>query len=108
MRGVAGDGWYEAQISLRAATEYYGYQALLESFDAAANAAYSRSLTTVEQRGAAAYSLFEVRSPLGLTDPRDKVNRAREYLAYSATIEQPLGPPAPGPPTSSLQALKQT
>jgi len=61
------------------------------AFDTAAHYAYLRALTAGEQRGESVYALSEVRSPLGLTDPRDKDNARREYLAYRAAIISPLG-----------------
>jgi hypothetical protein len=82
-------GSYEAQISLRLAGRAGPNGALAQAFDAAAHAAYRRSLLRQEQRGAIVYGIDEIRSPLGLTDPKDSRNNWREYLAYSAAAINP-------------------
>lgn len=82
-------GSFEAQITLRLAGRPGSNGALAQSFDAAAHAAYRRSLLHPEQREAVVYGIHEVRSPLGLTNPKDKLNNWREYLAYSATVINP-------------------
>jgi hypothetical protein len=83
-------GSYEARITIRFADAVSQQPALVESFDVAANSAYNQSLSMIEERGETAYSLHEVRSPLGLTNPRDKYNGHREYLAYTAAIINPI------------------
>ena len=82
-------GAYEAQVSLRVVPGKNSSNVLRLAFDTAVNYVYTHSLVTAEQRGETAYALNEVRSPLGLTDPDDKDNRYREYLAYSAAIANP-------------------
>lgn len=82
-------GSYTAQITLRLAGQP-GYNGnLAQAFDAAAGAAYRRSILRLERREAVAYSIDEVRSPLGLTNPRDRANSWREYLAYTAEAINP-------------------
>jgi hypothetical protein len=90
-----GAGYYEARISLRAVPAG-AIEVLEDSFDAAAESAYTRSLLTSELRGATAIGVHEVRSPLNLTDLRDHANAAREYLAYSAAALNPNNPSSEG------------
>jgi hypothetical protein len=89
--GRADGGAYEVRIIIRLSDDASQHPALIESFDRAADSAYHQSLITSEARGKAAYSLNEVRSPLGLTNPRDKYNHQREYLAYTAAVINPVG-----------------
>ncbi len=87
----ADGGSFEARLAVRIAFSASQQQLLLASFDAAADSAYRESLTDDEQRGESAYSLNEVRSPLGLTHPLDKASPYREYLAYRAAVTNPFG-----------------
>lgn len=82
-------GQFTARVSLRYLPGRGSDNVLQLSFDTAAHYAYTHAMVANEQRGALAYALNEVRSPLGLTDPRDKLNRNREYLVYSATLVNP-------------------
>lgn len=92
-------GRYEAKISLRYDPQKNDRNRLLLSFDTAAHYAYNSSLLFGESRGTTAYNLREIRSPLGLTDPRDKENLWREYLAYDAAVINPNSPVASGTAT---------
>ena len=85
-------GWYEARVSLRVHPGKNPDNPLALSFDTAAYYAYTGNLLAPESRGETTYSLHEIRSPLGLTDIHDKDHHRREYLAYSATVVNPLNP----------------
>lgn len=88
-KGLA--SWYEARVSLRYHSAKHNSPLTL-SFDTAANYVYTHTLITDEIRGDIQYGIHEVRSPLGLTDPDDKMNVWREYLAYSAAVINPNHP----------------
>jgi len=83
-------GSYEARINLRQEPGLTGLNTLRLSFDTAASYIYTHSLLGEDQRGQIAYSIEELRSPLGLADPDDRDNRHREYLRYSAAVINPL------------------
>jgi len=85
-------GHYEAVVSLRMALTAPGARRLQSAFDMQAHCAYRQALLAHESRSESEYAIYEVRSPLGLTDQKDKSNRAREYLAYTARVTNPLGP----------------
>jgi hypothetical protein len=69
-----------------------GARRLQTAFDMQAHCAYRQALLAPERRSEGEYAIYEVRSPLGLTDQQDKSNRAREYFAYTARVANPLGP----------------
>ena len=95
--------WYEAHLSLRYHPRKSDDNPLRLSFDTAAHDVYRRAMTTDEIREHNAYGLYEVRSPLGLTDTDDKENRWREYLAYGAA----LVPPPEGSPEVTPYQYRQ-
>jgi hypothetical protein len=82
-------GEFTARVSLRWLPGGDSGNVLRLAFDTAAHYDYAHSMLADERRGALAYALNEVRSPLGLTDPRDRHLRDREYLVYSATLVNP-------------------
>lgn len=94
-------GWYEARVNLRS-VPLVAEAELQRSFDVAAESMYQGSMLASELRQETVYSLYEVRSPLGLTDSQDKTNRWREYLGYTAVIKQPLGLQASALPSEDL------
>jgi len=84
-------GNYRANLSLRYMPGKSSENVLQLAFDTAAHYTYMHTLAVDEQRGELVYALSEVRSPLGLTKPRDQDNHQREYLAYSAAVVNPQG-----------------
>jgi len=89
-------GEFTARVSLRYLPGKGGDNVLQLAFDTAAHYDYTHSMLAAEQRGDLAYVLNEVRSPLGLADPEDKLTRDREYLVYSATLVNPQATEATG------------
>jgi hypothetical protein len=92
---IEGGGSYEAVVSLRGNPQKGDANPLRYSFDLSAASMVRRAQLFPEQRLADNYLLTELRSPLGLTDPRDKENRGREYLGYQAELINPLTLPLP-------------
>lgn len=92
---IALGGSYEAVVSLRGNPEKGDANPLRYSFDLSAASMVRRAQLYPEVRLADNYLLTELRSPLGLTDPRDKENRGREYLGYEAELINPLTMPLP-------------
>lgn len=87
----ADGGSYEVRLGLRLATTEQQRVDLRYSFDLAAHSGYSAGLLAAEERGEVAYSLTEVRSPLGLVHPGRDSDSHREYLAYTAAVLNPVG-----------------
>ena len=87
---IVSGGSYEAVVSLRGNPQKGDANPLRYSFDLSAASMVRRAQLFPEQRLAGNYVLTELRSPLGLTDPRDKENCGREYLGYQAELINPL------------------
>ncbi|MCB1221978.1 MAG: hypothetical protein H7A35_15700 [Planctomycetales bacterium] len=83
-------GSFQAVASLRMSPVKGDANPLRLSFDESAAYMARRSQIAREQRTDSGYSVTEMRSPLGLTDPRDKENCSREYIGYSAVLPSPL------------------
>jgi hypothetical protein len=82
-------GFYEAHISLLMPEAGRVFGSLAQSFDTAAHSAYRHAMLRQDERDAVVYGIDEVRSPLGLVNASDKLNRGREFLAYSAVAINP-------------------
>ena len=88
-------GFYNAVASLRMDPQKGDANRLRHSFDNAAHSMVRLAQVAREERTQLGYRVTEMRSPLGLADPRDKENCAREYIAYQAELVNPLARPRP-------------
>ncbi|MCB1216824.1 hypothetical protein KDL44_05490 [bacterium] len=83
-------GAYQAVASLRMSPVKGDANPLRLSFDDSFQHMARAAQIASELRTDNGYSVTELRSPLGLTDPRDKENCGREYLGYVAELPSPL------------------
>lgn len=83
-------GSYRARISLEWEPKRSEGLQVLRRFDLAAHNAHLTSAVQAEPRGKDVYAVHELRSPLGISQDAKGRPTAREFLAYTAAISNPL------------------
>jgi hypothetical protein len=87
---LAGGGTYKARIALEWEPGGSKDLRVLRRFDSAAHETYLSSAEQVESRAGAMYGVNEVRSPIGIAILSNGRPGSREFLAYSAAVNNPL------------------